>query len=365
MLDNIGSYKREDAIFLLKNINGLIKEEDNKTREAKIQSGVHYSMMLPIEYKPSDEYVDLFHKSLGKYKLKIASYVRDIALKIYDKKDKNLVLVSLARAGTPAGILIKRYLKYQKNIDIPHYSISIIRGRGFDENALKYILKNHKNANIQFVDGWTGKGAITNVLKKGVKDFYDKYNTLLDDSLAVIADPGSCTNLFGTRNDFLLPSACLNSTVSGLVSRTVLRDDIIKENDFHGARFYEELKDEDLSNYFVDEITNEFANLKEEKINFDISNIDVNFEGLKDVNRIKEEFEISDINFIKPGVGETTRVLLRRVPDLVLINKNYKAHEDLNHIYKLAKEKDIKIREYDLFNYKCCGIIKNIKKGSI
>ena len=50
----------------------------------------------------------------------------------------------------------------------------------------------------------------------------DVYNLL-----AVLADPGVCAPILGTRDDFLIPSACLNSTVSGLVSRTVLRDDLI------------------------------------------------------------------------------------------------------------------------------------------
>ena len=45
--------------------------------------------------------------------------------------------------------------------------------------------------------------------------------------IAVLADPGGCVRTYGTRDDFLIPSACLNSTVSGLVSRTVLRADLI------------------------------------------------------------------------------------------------------------------------------------------
>ena len=36
------------------------------------------------------------------------------------------------------------------------------------------------------------------------------------------------STLYGTREDFLIPSACLNSTVSGLVSRTVLNDRILR-----------------------------------------------------------------------------------------------------------------------------------------
>ena len=50
------------------------------------------------------------------------------------------------------------------------------------------------------------------------------------------------TELCGTHEDILIPSSCLNSTVSGLVSRTFLREDIIGEKDFHGAVFYEELR---------------------------------------------------------------------------------------------------------------------------
>ena len=36
-----------------------------------------------------------------------------------------------------------------------------------------------------------------------------------DPEIAVLADPGCCVRTYGTREDFLIPSACLNSTVSG------------------------------------------------------------------------------------------------------------------------------------------------------
>ena len=47
--------------------------------------------------------------------------------------------------------------------------------------------------------------------------------------------------------------------------------------------------------------------------------------------------EIEDINFIKPGIGETTRVLLRRVPWLILINEKYWGSDELKHIIRLAE----------------------------
>ena len=37
--------------------------------------------------------------------------------------------------------------------------------------------------------------------------------------LAVLSDPAGLARLRGTRDDLLIPSACLNATVSGLISR--------------------------------------------------------------------------------------------------------------------------------------------------
>src|SRR5690606_33440186 len=116
-----GSYSEEDVIFLLKNINNTIVETDTEDREEAIQSGVHYSEMLPLEYKPTQQYIDLFHQSLEDSASKVALAVAVVSEKIINNRGKNVVLVSLARAGTPIGILIKRYLTMKYNIDIPHY----------------------------------------------------------------------------------------------------------------------------------------------------------------------------------------------------------------------------------------------------
>lgn len=355
----LGSYDPNEVIFLLKNINGMIKEEDTKTREEKIQSGIHYSTMLPKEYKPSKTYMDYFYTYMKVYSKQVALYTAVLAEKIANL-DKKIVLVSLARAGTPAGILLKRYLEFYKNIKIDHYSISIIRGKGIDENALNHILKLHPKEEICFVDAWTGKGAITKELEKSCKDFNKKYNKNVNPTLAVIADPGYCSNLFGTREDFLIPSACLNSTVSGLISRTVYRDDLISKEDFHGVKFYEELFEDDVSNFFVDTISSYFDDIlkliKEEIIKIQPK---ADFRGLKEVENIMKCFELEDVNLVKPGVGETTRVLLRRIPDKILV-RDFE-DKDLAHIFELAREKNVKVEKYPLKSYKCCGIIRDIK----
>ncbi len=125
------------------------------------------------------------------------------------------MLVSLARAGIPIGILVRHYIKKKYGYDVPHYSISIIRGRGIDENAMKYLLSHHLAEQILFVDGWIGKGCDLRGITKDVAPYSG-----VSSELAVVADPANITELCGTHHDLLIPSSCLNCTVSGLISRT-------------------------------------------------------------------------------------------------------------------------------------------------
>ena len=328
-----GTYSKEEVIFLLKDISDCSLEKSNEEREQAIQNGRHYSEMLPIEYQVSSIYLNLYREKLEIYKEKLSYCVGVMAEKILKQEDKNIVLVSLARAGTPIGILAKRYIKKRYGLNLPHYTISIIRDKGIDENAIKYILKKHKDMKIQFIDGWTGKGTICNVLKNSCDALFEKYNIRLDESLAVLADPAGYSNAFGVREDFLIPSACLNSTVSGLVSRTVLRDDLIKENDFHGAKYYKELRMFDESNDYLDKISQEFENVYDDIDKYMKSWIkdEITKLGYEDVTNIMKDLEVKDANYVKPGIGETTRVLLRRIPYKILV-KNLNDIE-LNHIF--------------------------------
>ena len=342
------SYSEDDVILLLKDITGQVEPQPTIEREKLIQAGKHYSEMLPIEYVPSEKYMQVYKEALKCYSKPVAEAVVKLGDKIISTKGKNVVLVSLARAGIPIGILVKRYIKEKYNISPVHYSISIIRGRGIDDNAMKYMLSRHEAKDLLFVDGWIGKGAILNELKKDLKAYEG-----VSSDIAVIADPANVTELCGTHEDILIPSSCLNSTVSGLISRTFLRDDIIGENDFHGAVYYEELKDSYLSYEFIDEIEKKFKDII---IKDDEKKIEGH--GIEEVREIGKQFEIDDINLIKPGIGETTRVLLRRVPWKVLIDKKYIGDSSIAHIIRLAKEKNVKIEYYPLKHYKTCGIIK-------
>ncbi len=343
------SFFKEDVTLLLKDITGLVAPLPTEEREKRIQSGTHYSEMLPLEYRPTEDYIRIYEASLEVFGQNTADAIARVSDKIVRDKGSGVVIVSLARAGTPLGILIRRYIRKKYGFECPHYSISIIRDRGIDRNAVKYILERHGAECIQFVDGWTGKGAIYNELKKELKSFEG-----VRDSLAVLADPAGLTELCGTHDDIMIPSSCLNCTISGLISRTFLRNDIIGEDDFHGAAYYEELSSEDRTYEFIDYIEGRF--------NYEIepNNKTLTSKGIEDVKKLAEMFDIKNVNYIKPGIGETTRVLLRRVPWKVVIDERYKDDKELDHIRQLSAEKNVGIEYVYLNNYKCCGLIKQL-----
>lgn len=343
------SYKKEDVIWLLKDITGLVEPEPAEVRERLIQSGRHYCEMLPLEYVPGSAYMKTYEQALKHFAAPVAAAVKRLSDKIMENRGRSVVLVSLARAGTPVGILIKHCIMQKYGISVPHYSISIIRGRGIDHNAMDFLLSRYQGEQLLFVDGWIGKGAILGELKKEM----EVYEGVLPE-LAVLADPANMTELCGTHEDILIPSSCLNSTVSGLVSRTFLRSDIIGPKDFHGAVFYGELTDSDLSENFIRTIEAEFGkdNVIEER--------SVEGRGIDEVKDIARRFEIQDINFIKPGIGETTRVLLRRIPWKILIREGSWNDPSLIHLIRLAEEKQVPVEYYPLRHYKACGLIRKL-----
>ncbi|MDR0424857.1 MAG: hypothetical protein LBH39_05310 [Clostridiales Family XIII bacterium] len=405
------SFKADDVTLLLKDITGLIRPQGTAEREAAIQGGAHYSEMLPIEYRPTGEYLAVYSSALANFAPLTAAAVASVTGQILSGRDAPTAIVSLARAGTPIGVLIKRYAKQAFGIDLRHYSISIIRGRGIDANAMDYILSRHRPGQLQFVDGWTGKGAIRAELDAALEAYPG-----VPRGLAVLSDPAFVARKYGTRQDFLIPSSCLNSTVSGLISRTVCRPDIIGGGDFHGAVYYEEFADEDRTYEFIEAVEKHFCITESPAIASAAP--DASGEaplpsahaasgeepgpsahdasggapvpsgatcgtgpsgaapapaspsrpaagpaplsrGAAEAARIAADFGIRDINLVKPGIGEATRVLLRRLPWKILVH-SLSDSEHLSHIYRLAEEKGVEIAVYPLECYRACGLIQSL-----
>lgn len=343
------SYDPQEVTLLLKDITGQVTPQSTQEREVEIQKGRHYCEMLPLEYEPTAQYLEAYDHALRHFSQDTADAVGRLCHKLNQEYSGELVLVSLARAGIPVGILVKRYMKWRFSRDLPHYALSIIRDRGIDRVALAHILKNHSPQSLVFVDGWTGKGAIFRELEKELQSYPE-----LSPQLAVLADPAHVAPLYGTQKDILIPSSCLNATVSGLISRTFHRNDIISPHDFHGAHYYENFEHADCSHDFLDTVTEKFQK------NYTPESSSVSTSGMAEVQEIAQEYDISNINFIKPGIGEATRVLLRRIPWKILIKAQEKENPALRHIIQLAKERNVPIEYRPMDHYLVCGIIKNL-----
>lgn len=349
------SYAPEDVGWLLQDLSEVRLEAPTEEREEAIQAGgAHYAESLPVEYQPSPQYQELYRSALDTSAARIARAVGTVTETVLAERSPSPVLVSLARAGTPVGVLMRRWARARHGLDLPHYAVSIVRGRGIDANALRWLAAHHDPADVVFVDGWTGKGAITRELREALAAFPG-----FDPEIVVLADPGSCVRTYGTREDFLIPSACLNSTVSGLVSRTVLRADLVGPHDFHGAKFYRELAGADVSAAFVDTVAARFDEVADavaaEVKELLAADRTPTWVGWAAVERISEEYGIHDVNLVKPGVGETTRVLLRRVPWKILARRG--AGPDLDHVRLLAGQRGVPVEEVDDLPYTCVGLI--------
>ncbi|MGW3421418.1 phosphoribosyltransferase [Streptomyces phaeochromogenes] len=358
---DFSSYASDEVGWLLQDLSDTKLEAPTEEREEAIQSGgAHYAESLPVEYQPSDAYQELFHNALAVSATRIAQAVGVVTETVLAERSPRPVLVSLARAGTPVGVLMRRWAQHRHGLDLPHYAVSIVRGRGIDANALRWLAAHHDPADIVFVDGWTGKGAITRELAQAVEEFEASDGiTGFDPEIAVLADPGSCVRTYGTREDFLIPSACLNSTVSGLISRTVLRADLVGEHDYHGAKFYRELATADVSVAFLDAVSDRFDSV-DEAVDAQVKELlatdrSPTWEGWAAVERISEEYGIHDVNLVKPGVGEATRVLLRRVPWKILARAG--AGADLDHVRLLAEQRGVPVEEVAELPYTCVGLI--------
>jgi adenine/guanine phosphoribosyltransferase-like PRPP-binding protein len=355
---DFGSYRSDEVRWLLTDLSHAPLEAPVEEREEAIQNGgAHYAESLPVEYQPSAEYRALFDAALDESAARIAHAVGVVTEIVLAERGHDVVLASLARAGTPIGVLMRRWAAYRHGLDLPHYTLSIVRGRGIDLTALRYLAAHHDPAGVVFVDGWTGKGAIARELEAAIRAANESSGTAFVADLAVLADPGECVPTFGTRADFLIPSACLNSTVSGLVSRTVRNPDLLAPGQFDGAKFYAELAPDDMSGRFLDSVSARFADVAD-AVRRDWPSVRAGdrtptWAGWAAVERISVEYGIGDTTLVKPGVGETTRVLLRRVPWLVLARPG----APIEHVRLLAAQRGVEVREAEGLPYQCVGLI--------
>jgi hypothetical protein len=350
-----GSYDPVDVAFLLKPVT--LAPTDVATKERLIQSGArHYSEMLSAETLPDARYLTLFDDALARNGARLAQDVVNLAGALAQRKGAGeMVVASLARAGTPIGVLLARALR-RMGIACPHYAISIVRDRGIDTNALAHIAAHHDPAGIVFVDGWTGKGAIAGEIARslahrpfGVAPY-----------LAVIADPAGCADLAATGDDYLIASGLLNAIVSGLVSRSILNAQLVGRRDFHACVVYPQFAPHDRSRAFVDAIDRLAQGMAPHAID---DRDDARAARRLACNTLVADLMartgVTDRNRIKPGIAEATRAVLRRVPDRLYVRDP--ADPDVAHLIHLATTRDIAVDRLPAdAHYRAVAVIRSL-----
>lgn len=350
-----GSYQEGDVQFLLNIVEMEMTPVDLK--ETLIQSGAkHYSEMLSQEPEPTQAHLDIFREALYKEGHRLAKEVNILAHSLMNEfKDEPIILISLVRAGVPLGVMLQRALK-DLGAESYHYGISIIRDRGIDDVALNWIEQKHGTKGIIFVDGWTGKGAITQELQRSL-GHREAYQDLI--KLVVLADPCGSAWLTASNDDWLIPFGIMGAPVSGLVSRSIWSDEGL-----HGCVKCDHLIDFECSQYLVDCVDQHRQNLSNETITPIVmdhaAQVQLNQRSQEIVQHLSEHYQITNINRIKPGIAEATRAVLRRVPDHVLVQSI--DDPDVELLVHLAKSKNVTITEVGdkIGNYRAVTIIKKV-----
>lgn len=328
-----GSYAPDDVTLLLQTID--MAPTPVAEKEQLIQSGtLHYSELLAPEAAPTQQYMDIYHAALAENGPLMAQSVVALAKGLTQEIEGDITLVSLARAGLPVGVLVKRALT-KLGRTAHHYGISIIRDRGLDTVAMAHITQNHDPASIVFIDGWTGKGAIAGELAKAAPAC-----GVPNPRMATLGDIGGFAWMAPTDADWLIPSGILGGVVSGLVSRTVLNDKITASGGFHGCTTLPHLAAHDISQQFVDDICTQFdmgtpasAPLDAKTRKKRRTNVSAT------VGTLTRVHGIDNLNRIKPSLAEATRAVLRRRPHMVYVASDTAA--DTAPLMHLIRTSDI------------------------
>lgn len=338
-----GSYRAEDCIFLMHQLGGSDQIQGDE--------------MPCWEEPPAQAYRDLYEHAMQHSAARVAHEVMALADAITTNlPGERITIASLARAGTPYGVLLRRAL-VMLGYEPLHFSISLIRGVGVDHAALDKIRK-LDHGPIVFIDGWTGKGGISRHLRESVERYNaSRPSAFLPVQLACVADLAGTSVMAGTTEDYLMPSAMLDAPMNGLVSKTFANS---QADELHGAYLYGHLAAHDLSNDFVDRVTVHlpiamFANrggTRSIASRADIGNQRVR--AKREVKRIASEFGIGNEDEIKAGYNETLRAVQRRAMKFLLLkNPSTPANAAL---VALANQLGIRVVDAPNMMFECVGI---------
>ncbi|MCI3943733.1 Cysteine protease StiP [Pseudomonas syringae] len=356
-LDTVGSgsYLADDVHFLLRSVQIQTTRVEDKERLIQTRQK-HYSEMISEESAPSAAHQALYERALSQNGERMADDVQALAQAL-DRQctGPEIILVSFVRAGLPLGVLLRRAL-IELGREAHHYGISIVRDRGIDNVALEAIVQAHGAQNIVFVDGWTGKGAISGEIRRSLAG---DARFPADPRLVVLADPCGCAWLAASAEDWVIPSGILGATVSGLVSRSIWPAD----GGLHGCVVYGQLQGHDVTRSFIEQIE---RLRRQKRSTLTLSpwtpsqRTGLNAAASQVIDRLAERFGINNLNRVKPGIAEATRAVMRRVPDHVLVRNL--ADSDVQLLLHLTEKAGIPVEEVGdvLGPYRAVTIIRSL-----
>jgi len=76
------------------------------------------------------------------------------------------------------------------------------------------------------------------------------------------------------------------------------------------------------------------------------------------LSAVQGDFKVAERHRIKPGIGESTRALLRRVPHRLLVADP--GAEDLAHLMLLASQKKVPVHHVRSMPYRATAIIREV-----
>ena len=243
-----GSYQEDEALFLVERrpvfsmtpLQALSPQGDQLTKANHLSSkGVsdnvppltHFSHSPKIESAPDEQTLQTYRWAMSIYAKQLSQGISRLAHTLIStaetERKERIILISLARAGVPIGALLQGTLQRLK-INSQHYVISLVLDRGLDTRALLYLREHEPNSTVFFVDGWTGKGAVSDELEQSLQTFQRAFNLESSEPLGrpprlvVLSDLAGRAWCAINGEDDLIPSSLLGAPICGLLGRPQL-----------------------------------------------------------------------------------------------------------------------------------------------
>jgi hypothetical protein len=172
----------------------------------------------------SEDFEPILPDSIERHAPLMVAMAREVARQIASCEQQAPVLVAILRAGVPVAALLAPLLEQHFGAPIPIVAISLFQGLGWDEAALRAVIRDYPNRPLWFVDGWTSAGGVSGELSasferwmaKGLPDFTREHTSqVLGDScgprLAVLCDPRVKASASAVRADVWVPSCAFTA----------------------------------------------------------------------------------------------------------------------------------------------------------